>query len=238
MQKRGFHRFSRTHLTFFWAGHHHFDLASQVLVSTDEGILDVQHSGRIGQTVSPSLYLFMSRNAIYVEATNPADNQIEKQIKIWLWDGQHCARIGVTGFCQQFVQTSNSVHKLAMLQNLMQIINHILEVQFSRLNTTQINLHHCIWHSDNMIIITINLCAEVHLSAQMLWITCQVWGKSWRILFAHVTYCWLEQSFIFAFCCFKSHFAFSLRRGVSETKNIPVRPKWNKIQVEKYWCIF
>ena len=80
MQKRGFHRFSRTHLTFFWAGHHHFDLASQVLVSTDEGILDVQHSGRIGQTVSPSLYLYMSRNAIYVEATNPADNQIEKQI--------------------------------------------------------------------------------------------------------------------------------------------------------------
>ena len=80
MQKSGFHRFSRTHLTFFWPGHHHFDLASQVLVSTDEGILDVQHSGRIGQTVSPSLYLFMSRNAIYVEATNPADNQIEKQI--------------------------------------------------------------------------------------------------------------------------------------------------------------
>ena len=108
-----------------------------------------------------------------------------------------------------------------MLQNLMHIINHFLEVQFSRRNTTQINLHYCIWHFDNMIIITINLCTEVHLSAQMLWITCQVWGKSWRILFAHVTYCWLEQSFILAFCCFKSHFAFSLRRGVSETKNIP-----------------
>ena len=122
-----------------------------------------------------------------------------------------------------------------MLQNLMHIINHFLEVQFSRRNTTQINLHYCIWHFDNMIIITINLCTEVHLSAQMLWITCQVWGKSWRILFAHVTYCWLEQSFILAFCCFKSHFAFSLRRGVSETKNIPrygqseIRFRWKNI---------
>ena len=64
-----------------------------------------------------------------------------------------------------------------MLQNLMHIINHFLEVQFSRRNTTQINLHYCIWHFDNMIIITINLCTEVHLSAQMLWITCQVGKK-------------------------------------------------------------
>ena len=161
MQKSGFHRFSRTHLTFFWAGHHHFDLASQVLVSTDEGILDGQHSGRIGQivycSVTVSLFVqYLSRNAIYVEATNPADNQIEKQITNLIMRRttfflisffcccQHCARIGVTGFFQQFVQTSNSVHKLTMLQNLMQIINHILEVQFSRLNITQINLQHCI----------------------------------------------------------------------------------------------